>query len=55
MCTLSFLYNSNWYLVFSLDFPIQLSVHVIKQNQLMCLYDTVVLFYALNTEHFNYK
>ena len=25
----------------------QLSVHVIKQNQSMCLYDTIVLFYAL--------
>ena len=41
--------------MFSLKYRIQLSVHVIKQNQLMYLYDTIVLFYALNTEQFHYK
>ena len=49
------LYKGHWYLVFSLNFPLQLSVHVFKQNQLMCYYDTIVLFYALNAEQFNYK
>ena len=29
-----------------------ISVHVIKQKQSMYLYDTIVLFYALNTEQF---
>ena len=51
----TFLYKGHWYLVFSLNFHIQLSVHVIKQNQIMCLYDTIVLFYALNTKQFHYK
>ena len=48
----TFLYKGHWYLVFSLNCPIHLSVHVIKPNQLMYLYDTIVLFYALNTEQF---
>ena len=51
----TFLHKVHCYLVFSLNFHIQLSVHVIIQNQLMCLYDTIVLFYALNTEQFHYK
>ena len=51
----TFFYKGHWYLVLSLYFHIQLSVHVIKQNQSMCLYDTIVLFKALNTEQFHYK
>ena len=42
-------------MVFSLNFHIQLSVHVIKQNQSMSLYDPIVLFYDLNTEKFHFK
>ena len=41
--------------MFSLNFTLQLSVLVLKQNQSICLYDTISLFYALNAEQFNYK
>ena len=51
----TFLYKGHLYLVLSLNFHIQLSVQVIKQNQSMCLYDTIVLFYTINTEQFHYK